>query len=319
MARTKLQWLELATRRIHSILAKYHCCPIRMLEAKICEAGPGDKRPNPLSVSSALSALIAQNRVTHIRRPSPTETPFYAPVWLDTSTPSFQQLLATRRHLYLVHKGLTERNEFCSDILERIIDTALESAGATFLTRFPTQNLPKDRPLDFVCELNSVLFGGEAKNYREWIYPDSVEIWSAISKCCELDAVPVLVTRKLPYVTYLLFRNIGMLGYQTHFQFFHPAVAPELARVIAKDGLGYKDIRCINQPDAHILNFFGTVLPKVAVDFQTRFRKHRNLLLQFADTEKLADKRLHPSARRKVFSVAWRTLMGAELDEDLNV
>lgn len=316
MPRTKQEWLELAERRIHSILAKYHCCPIRMLEAKISEAGPGDKRPDPLSLSAALNSLVSASKVVHIRKQAPTETPFYAPVWINTTDPQFQSLLSTRRHLYLLHKGLTERNEFCSDILEKMLDTALERAGATFLSRFPSQNIPPDRPLDFVVDINATRFGGEAKNYREWLYPDSVEIWSSISKCCEINAVPVLITRKLPYVTYLLFRNVGMVGYQTHFQFFHPAVAPELLRVASIDGLGYKDIRCVMDPDANLLRFFQTTLPRIGPEFATRFSKNKKLLAQFADSQGLADKALNPRIRKKVFSEAWKTLTGADFAED---
>jgi serine/threonine protein kinase len=51
------------------------------------------------------------------------------------------------------------------------------------------------------------------KNLREWLYLESWEIWSAISKCCELDVVPLLITRKFPLSpTYLFFRNAGMPG-----------------------------------------------------------------------------------------------------------
>ena len=228
-------------------------------------------------------------------------------------------LLATRRHLYLLHKGLTERNDFCSDVLEQMLDTALVRAGASFLSRFPSPKLPASRPLDFVADIGGTRFGGEAKNYREWIYPDSSEIWSAISKCCELDAVPVLITRKLPYISFLLFRNIGMVGYQTHFQFFHPIVEPELARVKHVAGLGYKDIHCVTEPDANMINFFKTTLPRIGPDFQQRFASHKLLLQHFADDEKLRDDSLNPKVRQKVFAQAWKALVGRDLSDDLTV
>jgi hypothetical protein len=319
MPRSKQEWIDLATRRIHSILAAYHCCPIRMLEAKISEAGPGDKRPNPLSITNALAQLTQAKNIFQIRKPSPTETPFYAPIWLDHKSKAFLDLLATRRHLYLLHKGLTERNDFCSDVLEQMLDTALVTAGASFLSRFPSPKLPASRPLDFVADIGGTRFGGEAKNYREWIYPDSAEIWSAISKCCELDAVPILITRKLPYISFLLFRSVGMIGDQTHFQFFHPIVEPELARVKHVDGLGYKDIRCVNDPDANMVKFFTTTLPGIGPDFRQRFASHKSLLQHFADGEKLRDDSLNPKIRQKVFAQAWKALVGRDLSDDLTV
>jgi hypothetical protein len=221
MRRTKQEWLQLAEVRIGNILGAYGCCPIRMLEAKISEAGPGNKRPNPLSLSQALSRMVSNGSVVQLAKRTAKETPFYALAASDRSSAKFDTLVATRRHLYLLHKSLTERNEYCSDVLEEIIDKALVRAGvSTFLSRFRNQTQPSKRPLDFVVELGGVRFGGEAKNYREWLYPDSAEIWEAISKCCEIDAVPVLITRKLPYVTYLLFRAVGMIAIRPIFSIF---------------------------------------------------------------------------------------------------
>jgi hypothetical protein len=170
-----------------------------------------------------------------------------------------------------------------------------------------------------VVEIAGTLFGGEAKNFREWLYPDSWEIWAAISKCCELDAVPVLVARKLPYVSFVLFGKIGMVGYQTHFQFFHPVVEPELARVKHVDGLGYKDIRCTLEPDGNMVKFFQTTLPKIAPQFKTRFAATKKVLQYFADDQKLSDRSLHPRRRPAVFSEAWKAIIGGDLPEDLQV
>lgn len=273
-------------------------------------------RPNPLPLSLALKRVTEKGLVRLIPKVTPAETPFYIPVTLDPSTESFRTLISTRRHLYLLHKGLTERNDFCADVLESLVDSALESSGALFRSRFPKQNLPSVRPLDFVVELNGVPFGGEAKNYREWLYPESVEIWQTISKCCEIEAVPVLITRKLPYVSFLLFKRVGMLGYQTHFQYFHPVVEPELTRIKAVDGLGYKDIRCSLKPDTNILRFFQNTVPKVGPEFKARFDSNRPLLLDFADRGRLSDKTLHPGTRAKVFSEAWKALFGHDISDD---
>ena len=136
-----------------------------MLEAKICEAGPGHKRPNPLSLTQALRKMVANGSVIELAKRTAKETPFYALSSSDRSSTRFGTLLETRRHLYLLHKSLTERNEYCSDVLEELIDKALVGAGvSTFLSRFRSQTLPPKRPLDFVIELGQVRFGGEAKN-----------------------------------------------------------------------------------------------------------------------------------------------------------
>jgi len=291
-----------------------------MLEAKICEAGPGDKRPNPGSLTAAIKRLQQEARIKTIPKQGATDTPFYAPHFVATNSPSFTNLLTIRRHLYHVHKSITERKELCGDVLEQIVDAALERSGvASFLSRFPDQNLPPDRPLDFVVEIAGVKWGGELKNLREWLYPDSLEIWSAISKCCELNAVPLLITRKLPYVTYLFFGKAGVVGYQTHFQFFHPTAEPELARVKAVDGLGYKDIRCTLDPDANMIRLFQSTLPRIGADFASRFQRNRDLLLHFADTGQLGDRNLHPTKRSQIFAEAWRQIVGSPYGDDLHV
>ncbi len=289
-----------------------------MLEAKICEAGPGDKRPNPLSVSQAIKDLQQRNSVQVVPKRAATETPFYAPRTITIADPGFQALLLKRLHLYLLHKELAGQNLFCADVLERLLDTALERSGtALFRSRFPKQHLPAQRPLDFVIEIAGVLWGGEAKNFREWLYPESWEIWAAISKCCELDAVPVLVTRKLPYVSFVFFGKAGIAGYQTHFQFFHPVVEPELARVKAVDGLGYKDIRCSLEPDGNIIRFFQNTLPKIGLQFRRRFEINKELLRHFADDAGLANRKLNPATRRKTFSEAWKAIVGGQPVDDL--
>lgn len=119
--------------------------------------------------------------------------------------------------------------------------------------------------------------------------------------------------------TYLLFRNAGMLGYQTHFQYFHPIVEPELARVIKVDGLWYKDIRCKLEPDSHIVKYFASTLPRIASDFRTRFTQNKATLQHFPDNSKLAEIKLHPTTRRRVFAEAWKALAGEDLSPDLIV
>ncbi len=318
--RTRAQWIELAKYRVVRILGKYRCCPLRMIEAKVAEAGPGDKRPNPVAISEALRLLVGEGRVQELERVGERESVFYGLGGVDWGRQAFKELRLTRRGLYVTHRALAGQNELCGYILEKIIDSALEQVGGvTFVSRFPAQNVPKDRPLDFVVEIGGVKWGGEAKNHREWLYPESWEIWSPISKCCEIDAVPMVVARKFPYVTYLLFKHGGIVGYQTHFQYFHPVVSHELARVKPVDGLGYKDIRCVVEADKNLVGFFQRTLPRVSKDFRTRFDGKKHLLKHFADEKGLANRKLPPDKRRAVFSDAWHAIVGGEVPDDLLV
>jgi hypothetical protein len=46
--------------------------------------------------------------------------------------------------------------------------------------------------------------GLECKNVREWLYPDRTEIRQTIDKCLRLDCVPMIIGRRIPYVTFRL-------------------------------------------------------------------------------------------------------------------
>lgn len=90
MSRSKEEWIQLGVRRLNSILAIRLCCPHRMLEAKICEAGPGDKRPNPVSLNAALQRLVSAHKIQIIPKRTANESPFYASTYVDITTEAFQ-------------------------------------------------------------------------------------------------------------------------------------------------------------------------------------------------------------------------------------
>jgi hypothetical protein len=63
----------------------------------------------------------------------------------------------------------------------------------------------------------------EAKNARECIYPSSERVWRMIRKCLLVDAVPLLVTREVAYITHVLCSRMGMLTFEMHRQLSSPS------------------------------------------------------------------------------------------------
>lgn len=60
--------------------------------------------------------------------------------------------------------------------------------------------MPGDRSLDFLANTASAgLAGIEVKNIREWIYPNREEVTELLLKCCSIDAVPVLIARRIHF------------------------------------------------------------------------------------------------------------------------
>lgn len=136
--------------------------------------------------------------------------------------------------------------------------------------------------LDFIARGERVYCGIEIKNIREWLYPYRDEVLDALRKCLALDIVPVLIARRIPYVTFRLLSPLGVIVHQQYNQLFPASESLLAAQVRDKKLLGYHDIRIGNDPDTRLLKFFGLNLPKILDDARARFTANRDLLEPFA-------------------------------------
>ena len=59
------EWVDLAKRRVLKVLRLRRFASNRQLEKKISEAGPGDMRPEPMKVSTAIKQLVDDLRIAH--------------------------------------------------------------------------------------------------------------------------------------------------------------------------------------------------------------------------------------------------------------
>jgi len=127
--------------------------------------------------------------------------------------------------------------------------------------------------------------GIEAKNTREWLYPDRQEIRDLLLKCCAIDAVPVLLARRLSYSTFSILHRTGVIVHETYNQRYPYADADlaELAR--HKDLLGYFDIRVGNEPDSRLDTFLHANLPLLIPPARARFEEYRDLLAKYAHAQ----------------------------------
>lgn len=62
----------------------------------------------------------------------------------------------------------------------------------------------------------AILVGLEAKNIREWLYPQREEITELLQKCTAVDAVPVLVARRIHFSTFRVLNPCGVVLHQTY-------------------------------------------------------------------------------------------------------
>jgi hypothetical protein len=94
--------------------------------------------------------------------------------------------------------------------------------------------------------------------------------------------VPVLIARRIPFVTFRLLSPCGLIIHQTYNQLYPSSESALVAKLREKTLLGYHDIRLGNEPDARLKKFLSTNLPQVLPDARLRFEQYRDLLNSYA-------------------------------------
>src|SRR5258708_7904175 len=267
----------LARNRLVKILRVHVVATERTLEQKISDAGPTDQRIEPFILTKALRDLsstgIVKSRMIG-------RTPWYflqatpvdqverrldelAPIYEATQTGDMAGRLGQSLEI-AVYKGLlATRQQFLGHFSDldahgeetpyRKVEPPLTVSGKTL----------QRGPLDFLVFGEGGPAAIEVKNYRQWLYPDRKEVWDLLRKASEIDAVPVLIARRLPYIMFQLMRYTGGIVHQTYNQLYlnRDRALGEQAR--HKTLLGYHDIRFGTEPDRRLIKFLGRDLGNV--------------------------------------------------------
>jgi hypothetical protein len=286
---------ELAKKRILSILKKHGIATSRTLEQKISDAGPFNQRINPHVLTPVRNQLIEKGQVIKVTR----QTPWYH--LKDTPEDIVEKRLAEQLPIHQQYGKIGLRVGQCLEIA--IYRALLEQDELEYLGSYknldehddsspyskeePPQSLSGrsldgDERLDFLVYHQEAGWAGiEAKNVREWLYPNRREIADLLRKAVTLDIVPVLIGRRIPFVTFKVLSPCGVLFHETYTQLL-PEADRELAELAQdKNLLGYHDIRLGNQPDDRLLKFIGTNLPKILPEARDRFDDYKDLLGDF--------------------------------------
>ncbi len=292
---------RMARYRLVRVLSNHRVATARTLEQKIADAGPGNLRVDPHVLTPVRNALIEEGRIHVIEEGGVRwfhlpETP-----QADVRKRLDEQLPVYRRFT----KG--SRGKRVGQCLEIAIYKALQhQTTLEYLGAFPNlaaddhgddrlyskeeppqslsgRRLAGDRRLDFLVRGPEAGWAGiEAKNIREWLYPDREEITDLLGKVVQLDCVPVLIGRRIPFVTFKVLSPCGVVFHQTYNQLL-PEADRELAdKARHKRLLGYHDIRVGNEPDQRLLKFVGTNLPRILPAARERFDEYKDLLEAFA-------------------------------------
>lgn len=138
--------------------------------------------------------------------------------------------------------------------------------------------------LDFIAlTATATVLGMEAKNIREWIYPQREEITELLKKCTAVNAVPVLIARRIHFATFRVLNRCGVILHQTYNQLLPISAEAIATRARDKNMLGFHDIRLSNQPDARLTKFLHENLPTVVPEARERFDAYIDLLSDYGN------------------------------------
>jgi hypothetical protein len=295
----RTEWILLARTRLARVLYKRKVCTDRTLEQKISDAGPNNQRVEPMILTQARKLMLKLGEIVKIER---GKTPWFhlsitprdeVEEWLEVVGPIYDQ---TQEPMFTQRLG---------QVLEIAVLKALKASACNFLGDYPNLDEHDDSelykktepplnisgnkiekgPLDYVV-LEPVGMGGiEVKNHRPWIYPDTTEVQGLLWKCSDIGAVPVLMARRVPFITFRLLNLSGCIVYQ-HYNQLYANADQALAEVASdKNLLGYHDIRVGNEPDRRMNRFVTDLLPDLVGDAQNTFEKFRDAHLAYGRGE----------------------------------
>jgi hypothetical protein len=294
----ELQRLELAKKRIRSVLGRHIIASHRTLEQKIADAGPSNQRINPHVLSNALHELGTTGEVLELKeangswlylRNAPadlmqTRLAEQLALWRLTQDARLTLRIGQTLEIAVYRAMLPQRSY---NFLGAYLDLQDHDDKTLYRKEEPPSvldgNSMGNRRFDFVLSTPAAGWAGiEVKNKREWMYPGNKDIRELLAKALTVDAVPVLIARRIPFVTFRLLSPCGFIIHQTYNQLFPQSESALVAQLREKTLLGYHDIRVGNDPDARLKKFLVTNLPKILPAARARFEEHRDLLDAYA-------------------------------------
>jgi hypothetical protein len=292
--------IALGKKRLQSVLSRHTVAMARTLEQKISDAGPSGQRVDPIYLTKALQELRAEGRVI----PKEAERINWYHL-AGTDSASIEKRLEEQVSVYAKATAKQFKNRL-GQVLEIAVYRALQQqsvlefvGGFSDLDKHGDEKpYRKDEPpsivsgksmgnkrLDFVgWHREAGMWGIEVKNARGWFYPDRDDVRAFLRKCCAVNAVPILIARRISYVLRSeVFEPCGAIIHQTYNQRY-PNSDEELALLVRdKRLLGFHDVRVGNEPDARLVKFLHVNLPAILPKARERFDEHKDLLKGLGD------------------------------------
>lgn len=293
MAKERSDRENIARIRLSSVINRHGAAIARTIEQKISDAGPFDQRIDPHILNPVRNQMVKEGQLIRHRAHG---VDWYST--MDVPTDTFQSRIEEQFAVYqlILHGDFNAR---MGEVLEIAVYRALQESpllslgGFRKLTTEPTsQKLKKEEPpsifsgrelsgnkrFDFLVGQDRYWAGIEVKNIREWLYPDREEIRDLLAKAVDLNIPPILIARRIPYVTRRLLSVAGVLMWETRHQYYPPEYDNLAGQVRAKTSLGYFDVTVSDRPDKYLREFIVRIVPEELPQATERFLAHRDIL-----------------------------------------
>lgn len=290
---------DLAKKRLISVLGRHGAALARTLEQKISDAGPINQRIDPHILIPARNELVQAGVILKLRE--------HGVDWFalaETPPQDVRDRIEVQFQTYrMILTG--EFNSRLGEVLEIAVYRAmLRSTDLQYLGGFrglsnePTftkqkkeeppsifagHELRGNKRFDFLVGREGHWGAIEVKNVREWLYPDRVEIRDMLAKAADINMPPILIARRIPYVTRRLLAPAGVLIWETRHQYYPPEYGNIAGLVRDKDSLGYFDVIPSDHPDKNLTEFVTRIVPEELADANRRFQEYRDLLQSFGE------------------------------------
>ncbi len=216
----------LAVRRLTRNLDALGVANMRTLEMKVSDSGPDAQRVDPHVLTRARRDLEKAGRI--VRKKD---------LWFHRSNEAKARVDERLAVLEPLHHRLTAGafTVRLGQTLEIAIARALDGSQLNHVggfvdldahddstlyrkeeppLRFSGRKMPGNRRFDFLVFDATGPIGIEAKNMREWVYPDRTEMRELLEKAVAADTLPVLIARRIPNVTFRLLQTAGIMLFQ---------------------------------------------------------------------------------------------------------
>ena len=133
----------------------------------------------------------------------------------------------------------------------------------------------------------------QVKNTREWYYPNSETVWQLLASAVQLDAIPVLIARRVAEPSFLFADDAGAFLVPSFNTYIHQdaQASPDwTAFDEACTNLGYKDVKLINpeRPEERHVTLWTKLAARLP-EMKATFDPHRKEVLRLAVDEGLQD------------------------------